>query len=182
MFTHRGISIVFIHPLKQLLTVSYGKFLCKRFISKVISPNLWTEATEFKWEMITERNVSDVFISLTGAYAIATDIETFRSPLSIRCIGYTGIYISSSGSITTKSYVLPMDSQWAVTWMRKINSLPVQKIFQNGKYDNSYLLRYNSPCTNWLWDTAHLFHSFYSELPKDLAWLNAFFLRKVVYW
>ena len=182
LFTHRGISIVFVHPLKQLLTVSYGKFLCKRFVSKVIYPNQWTEATEFKWEMMTERNVSDVFISLAGSYAIAADIETFRSPLSIRCIGYTGIYISSSGSLSTKSYVLPMDSQWAVIWMRKINSLPVQKIFQNGKYDNSFLLRYNSLCTNWLWDTAHLFHSFYSELPKDLAWLNAFFLRKVVYW
>jgi DNA polymerase I-like protein with 3'-5' exonuclease and polymerase domains len=60
--------------------------------------------------------------------------------------------------------------------------LPVQKIFQNGKYDNAYLLRYNAPPTNWLWDTANLFHSYYSELPKDLAFLNAYFLRKVVYW
>ena len=87
LFSHRGISIVFVPPLKQLLTVSYGKFICKRFISKVIFPELWTEATEFKWEMITDRNIEEVYKSLSNAYAIAVDIETFRSPLSIRCIG-----------------------------------------------------------------------------------------------
>ena len=63
LFTHKNISIVFVPPLKQLLTVNYGKFLCKRFISKVVTPDRWTEATEFKWEMIIERGERNVSMS-----------------------------------------------------------------------------------------------------------------------
>jgi len=92
------------------------------------------------------------------------------------------VFVGNTGGLVTRSYVLPVDSVYNLYWMRKFNDLPVQKIFQNGKYDNAYLLRYNSPVRNWLWDTQHFFHCWYSELPKDLAFLNAFFLRKVVYW
>jgi len=182
LFTYRTLEIVFISPLKQLFTVSYGKFIAQRFISKVTAPEAWSEATDFHWTLVDGTNHAEIIQDLSEAYAIAADIETFRSPLSIRCIGYTGVYISESGGITTRSYVLPIDSSFNLAVMRTINALPVQKIFQNGKYDCSYLLRYNAAPTNWLWDTAHLFHSYYSELPKDLAFLNSFFLRKVVYW
>lgn len=182
LFSYKSLEIVFISPLKQLFTVSYGKFIAQRFISKVTAPESWNEATDFSWHLIESSNSQEIINELSQAYAIAADIETFRSPLSIRCIGYTGIYISKSGDITTRSYVLPIDSAFNLSVMRTINALPVQKIFQNGKYDCSYLLRYNAYPANWLWDTAHLFHSYYSELPKDLAFLNAFFLRKVVYW
>lgn len=182
LFVYRGIEIVFISPLKQLFTVPYGSFIARRFISKVVAKETWAEATEFSWTLLDPSNISTAYRDLGDSYAIAADIETFKNPLSIRCIGYTGIFINHLGSISTRSYVLPMDSSFSLTWMRKINALPVPKIFQNGKYDCSYLLRYNAPVTNWYWDTAHLMHSYYSELPKDLAFLNAFFLRRVVYW
>lgn len=182
LFTHKGIEIVFIDPLKQLHTVPYGRFITARYISKVAAKESWSEATEFSWTLIDGTNWEKCYAELSSAYAIAADIETFKQNLAIRCIGYTAIYLSSTGNFSTKSYVLPVDSQWALACMRKVNELPIQKIFQNGKYDNSYLLRYNAPVTNWLWDTAHQFHCWYSELPKDLAFLNAFFLRKVVYW
>ena len=183
VFTHRNLEIVFISPLKQLFTVSYGKFLAARYISKVTDPNAWAEASTFSWTLITPANLEEAYYELSGAYAIAADIETFKDPLSIRCIGYTGIFLDvHTGSFRTSSYVLPIDSTYNLAWMRKINDLPAQKIFQNGKYDCSYLLRYNAPVRNWIWDTAHAMHCWYSELPKDLAFLNAFFLRKVVYW
>lgn len=182
LFSYKSLEIVFISPLKQLFTVSYGKFIAARFISKVTASESWAEASEFSWELLTPVNLESTYNKFKGAYAIATDIETYKRNLAIRCIGYTAVFISSSGSITTKSVVLPIDSSFNLSWMRKFNELPAQKIFQNGKYDCSYLLRYNSPPTNWLWDTAHFMHSWYSELPKDLAFLNAFFLRKVVYW
>lgn len=182
VFEYRNLEIVFINPLSQLMTVPYGKFITARYISKITTPSKWPESTSFSWNLIDVRNVQEIYNELCDAYAIACDIETFKNPLSIRCIGYTGVFLSKEGEITTKSYVLPIDSMWALAWMRKINDIPAQKIFQNGKYDNAYLLRYNAPVRNWLWDTANLFHSYYSELPKDLAFLNAFFLRKVVYW
>jgi DNA polymerase family A len=183
VFTYGNLEIVFIDPLRQLFTVSYGKFLAARYISKVCAPDSWREATPFSWHVLdTSSQIEAAYHDLETAYAIAVDIETFQSPLSIRCIGYCGIFHSSDGRLVTRSYVLPLDSVYNLFWMRKINDLPAQKIFQNGKYDNAYLLRYNAVPRNWLWDTQHFFHCWYSELPKDLAFLNAFFLRKVVYW
>lgn len=183
VFSLPSIEIVFINPLKQLFTVPYGKFLAARYISKVVAVDSWAESTQFTWSVIdSPSKIEAAYHDLSQAYAIACDIETFKNPLSIRCIGYTGIFIGADNSIHTRTYVLPLDSGYNLVWMRKINVLPPQKIFQNGKYDCSYLLRYNAPVTNWFWDTAHFFHSWYSELPKDLAFLNAFFLRKVVYW
>lgn len=182
LFTYKDLEIVFVDPLAQLLTVSYGKFVTSRFISKVVAPQTWQEPAEFKWKILDASNIDSAYAELSTAYAIATDIETTRVNLAIRCIGYAGVYIDNAGAISIRSYVLPLDSEWALAWMRKLNSLPAAKIFANGKYDNSYLLRYNAHPTNWLWDVQHFFHSWYSELPKDLAFLNAFFLRKVIYW
>ena len=183
LFSHKNLEIVFIAPLKQLFTVPYGKFIADRLISKVSAPQSWNEPSEFKWDLLSPSNIESYYRRLEHATAIACDIETFKHNLAIRCIGYTGIFIEQPGNVlTTVSLVLPITDEWSLAWMRKINSLPVPKIFQNGKYDNAYLLRYNAPPTAWYWDTAHLFHSWYSELPKDLAFLNAFFLRKVVYW
>lgn len=182
MFQYKDLEIVFVDPLAQLSTVSYGRFVTERFISKVISPQKWQEPSAFKWQILDAANIEAAYADLSTAYAIATDIETTRTNLAIRCIGFAGVYISDTGDIDIRSYVLPLDSEWALVWMRKINSLPPAKIFANGKYDNSYLLRNNAQPTNWLWDVQHFFHSWYSELPKDLAFLNAFFLRKVVYW
>jgi DNA polymerase I-like protein with 3'-5' exonuclease and polymerase domains len=183
LFSYKNLEIVFIHPLRQLFTVSYGKFIADRFISKVVAKDSWSEPSEFKWALLTPTNIEDYYVQIQSAIALGTDIETFKHNLAIRCIGYTGVFIERGTNVlTTISLVLPIDTEWALAWMRKINSLPIPKIFQNGKYDNAYLLRYNAPPNSWYWDTAHLFHSWYSELPKDLAFLNAFFLRKVVYW
>jgi len=182
LFEYNDIEIVFVPPLKQLFTVSYGRFIASRYISKVTRKDSWPESTEFSFSVLAPNNIESFYASSQAAFATAIDIETTRTNLAIRCIGYTNIFISDTGVITTESAVLPMDSTWALQWMRKLNASPAQKIFQNGKYDCSYLLRYNAPPQNWLWDTAHFMHSWYSELPKDLAFLNAFFLRKVVYW
>jgi DNA polymerase I-like protein with 3'-5' exonuclease and polymerase domains len=183
VFTHNSWEIVFVSPLSHIFSVPYGRFICERFISKVAAPHSWVEATKFDYSFPKPGEMETYYTQFSNAFAIAVDTETFKSPLSIRCIGYTAVFINdSTGAISTKSITFPIDSPFNLEWMRKFNDLPVQKITQNGKYDVAYLLRFNAPLRNWLWDTAHLFHSYYSELPKDLAFLNAFFLRKVVYW
>lgn len=183
LFTYEGIEIVFIEPLSQLLTVSYAKFIYQRHISKVVSPDSWAESTPFVWSLCdSPSKLEAAFNDLSSSFLLSCDIETTRTNLAIRCVGYTGVFRTGTNSIDTRTYVIPMDSSFNLAYVRKLNSLPVAKIFQNGKYDNTYFLRYNAPVTNWVWDTAHQFHSWYSELPKDLAFLNAFFLRKVVYW
>ena len=66
--------------------------------------------------------------------------------------------------------------------MRELNATSCPKIFQNGIYDNSWFLRYGCPCTNWLFDTMDLFHSWYSELPKRLDFVASFCIRESWFW
>lgn len=182
MFVHSDIEFVFIAPLRNLVTVPYGKFLAKRYISKVARPENWDKPSEFSWELLKNSNIEEIFALYHKAFAIAVDIETFKTNAVIRCISYTAL-IAVGEKITSHTCVLSLDSEWALAWMRKFNwELKAGKIFANGKYDVAYLARYNAPIYNYLWDVQNLFHSWYSELPKDLGFLNGFFIRKAMYW
>lgn len=181
------IEVVFIPPLKNLITVSYGKFVATRLISKLTKPEKWYIPTEFHWKVLTPEIEIETFYSFSqsNCFLISVDIETFKENAVIRCLAYTGFWYDSNEptGIHSESVVLPLDSEYALAIMRKWNwELKAPKVFQNGKYDNSYFTRYNAPVFNYLYDTANLFHSWYSELPKDLGFLNSFFIRKAVYW
>lgn len=183
LFERNGITIVFVNPLEHLISVQYGEHLLRRYISKLTQPEAWTESTPFIWDILTASNIERFYESYKRAFAIAVDIETYKENLAIRCVGYTAIFISDSdGSISTHSSVIPMDSEFALAWVRKFNTLPAAKILQNGKYDHAYLARYSAPCHNYLWDTINLFHCWYSELPKDLAFIQGYTLRRSMYW
>lgn len=179
--THDG-EVVVIHPLEQLITVPYGSFTTSRYISKLTEPDKWLPTTKFNWSLFNEATFSEVLARFQTAEAIATDIETYSNPPSIRCVGYTALYFSKQTGWSSESYVIPCDSMYALACIRTLNALPAAKIFQNGKYDISYLQSYNAAPINYLWDTAEFFHSWYSELPKDLATLNSFFVRDSMYW
>jgi DNA polymerase I-like protein with 3'-5' exonuclease and polymerase domains len=178
------IEVVFIQPLKQLVTVPYGKFMAKRIITKLTKPEIWYEPTPFHgFDLLTPANEESSFNLLSNCFLICIDIETFRENATIRCLSYTGFFITEAGNIKSYSCVLALDSEYALAIMRKWNwQLQAPKVFQNGKYDISYLSRYNAPVYNYLYDTANLFHCWYSELPKDLGFLNSFFIREAVYW
>ena len=175
------IEVVIIPPLKSLITVPYGKFLTTRYITKLTKPDTWFKPTPFSWELLTASNEEAYYKSAKSAALICIDIETLRENATIRCLSYTSFFITGS-AITSETVVLPLDSTYALSIMRKWNLLSAPKLFQNGKYDNAYLTRYNAPIYNWLYDTAHMFHCWYSELPKDLGFLNAFMLREAMYW
>lgn len=179
LFTSNNREIVFLHPLEHLITVPYGGFLASRYISKLIKRKDWKQYQPFNWTLAEPSNIEDIFRRYQNAYAIAVDIETFPDPLSIRCVGYTAVFLDGSFHST----VIPCDSTFNLTWIRKFNyELQAPKLLQNGKYDCSYLSMYNAVLYNYLWDTATLFHSWYSELPKDLASLNSFCVRESMYW
>ena len=177
------IEIVFIQPLRQLVTVPFGKFMADRLVSKLVKPEKWYKPTEFDWNILTANNEDSLFSLFSNAFLICIDIETFRENASIRCLSYTAFYWDEIEGTLSESVVLPLDSDYALAIMRKWNwQLKAPKVFQNGKYDISYLTRYNAPVYNYLYDTANLFHCIYSELPKDLGFLNSFFIREAVYW
>lgn len=182
-FVKGGIEFVIVDPLEQIHTVPYGKFLLERFVSKLSYPEKWLPTPQFQWKIIkSEEQFNEAYSYLSSCILIGADIETFRSPLTIRCIGYTGLHISETGELTTKSYVIPLTDSAYLHWMRQINSIEVPKVTQNGKYDHAYLSRFNAPVTQWYWDTATMMHAWYCELPKDLAALQAFFVKDAFYW
>lgn len=182
MFFRDGISVVFVDPLDHLVSVPYGEHLLRRYISKLTSPESWVSSTPFVWDIVTPANVERIYESYKDAFAIAVDIETFKDKLAISCCGYTAIFIEDDGTFKTHSCVIPIDTEFNLAWMRKFNSLPIPKILQNGKYDHAYLARYNAPCSHYFWDTINLFHCWYSEMPKDLAFIQGYTLRESMYW
>jgi DNA polymerase I-like protein with 3'-5' exonuclease and polymerase domains len=181
LFTLRGIEYVIVHPLEHTVTVPYGEFLLKRYTSKLVYKDKWIQAPEFNWCILTHQNIEAEYDKAASCELMAVDIETYKENLAIRCIGFTTLTLIN-GSYISRSTVLPMDSDWAVEWAQKFIDLPCAKILQNGKYDINYLMRYGLTLRNYVWDTATLMHSWYSELPKDLASLSAFFVRESMYW
>ena len=186
-FTFADINIVFINPLKNLLTVPYAKFVTSRVITKLTHPHQWPVATEFTYDIGTPANMQDIFDTYyLQADHIVIDIETIKEPLRITIVGYTAIFFDDAGKAYTHSLVIDLrDTNTAhvmLAWIRKINSLPQSKILQNGKYDTAYLMAYNAEPIAYLHDTANYMHSWYCELPKDLAFLGAFFVREAMYW
>jgi len=175
------LEVLVLNPLKQFVTVSYGKFLFERFISKLTRPNSWYRPSQFVWSMIDESSVQSVYDLLSTADMIAVDIETHRELRAITMVSYTGLWWKQ-GQPQTVSYVLPLDSMWAVSWMRKLNLLEPPKVLQNGKYDCAFFFRYSAPLNNYLWDTINAMHSWLSELPKRLDFTAAFLLRDVEFW
>ena len=176
-----AIEIVFIQPLKQLVTVPYGKFMTSRLVTKLTKPETWYKPTQFTgFTQLTPENADSCFTFAQDSDLICIDIETLREDAQIRCLSFTAFDTTANVSV---SYVLALDSDYALAIMRKwCWELKAPKIMQNGKYDIAYLTRYGAPVYNYLYDTANFFHCWYSELPKDLGFLNSFFIREAVYW
>jgi DNA polymerase I-like protein with 3'-5' exonuclease and polymerase domains len=182
LFKNAGLEYVILDPLAQLLSVPYGQFMAKRYISKLTAKAGWfPQSPQFNWCILTASNIEAEYDRVSSWELCAFDIETFQKNLAIRCIGFTFATLSN-GYYITRSLVLPMDSEFACVWAGKFLSTRSAKIAQNGKYDINYLLRYGIVPNNYVWDTAALMHCWYSELPKDLASLSAFFVREAMYW
>lgn len=182
LFKRGKFEYLILNPLSHLVQVPYASFVFKRFISKISQPFNWRPNSAFRWAIINGSNNDLALEHLQSCFAASFDIETFSTPLAIRCLGFTTIHLDGANGITTHSYVLPLDSLFNLAWGRRYCATSCPKIFQNGKYDNAYLSMFRSPVYNWLWDTATLMHSYYAELPKDLAYLNSFFVRESMYW
>lgn len=182
--TFGGFKVLSLNPLAHLVNTNSGKFLFARYLSKVIYPERWFKQTKFSWEILNANNIDAFYSHCLTATFIAVDIETpLDNPqLKINCVGYCGVWRTSDGHYRTHCGVLPVDSVWAISWMRKFNQLKAPKAFQNGKYDNAYFLRFNAPIYNWLFDTQHLFHSWLAELPKRLDFISSFTIRDMAFW
>lgn len=175
-----GIPTIFIPPLSHLTSVPHCEFLMKRFISKLVTPELWQRTHELTWELADNPNgFSAIRTLMSQAILISIDIETVSN--SIKCCGFTGI-LKRDGQLYSHTVVVPIDTFEQYLLMKDLCENPVAKVFQNGNYDNTYLLRYAVATRNYLYDTYHLMHSWMVELPKSLGFISAMFLLDFRYW
>lgn len=183
IFEKQGYEFLILPPLEQLFTVSYGKHIYKRYFSKIINPSSWLHVPEFRWELFQPARREPLLEVFQTSLLTAVDIETGQeTERIITSVGFTAIHIDSG----TKQYqattvVVPLTDLYSIAFVKEILSTPAPKVFQNGKYDNAYFLRYGCTTKNWAFDTINLFHSWYSELPKDLGFLTSYLLRKWEY-
>ena len=186
-FTHKDLEIVVVPPAEWLVKVNYGKFLYRRYLSKHTAPEAWLVPPEFNWQLLHSGNHAEACGFCSSADFVAIDIETElqygTGEPYITCCSWTAVSLKANKA---RTYVLEIkhaeDKAAALYMLRTMNLTDAPKLFQNGKYDLSYLARWNAVPYNYRYDTATFFHSWYSELPKDLGFLNAFLVRKAMYW
>jgi DNA polymerase I-like protein with 3'-5' exonuclease and polymerase domains len=189
-----NITYVFVHPLKQAVTKTYGQFLLERYAAKITKPAKWIRQDEFNWSLLNTGDEYELAIrDCELADVVSIDIET-RPALSISSISYTCVFIRGNNSrqvapASTKTYVVPLpygldvsDYQYRFTQVGRLNSTSTAKVLQNGKYDIAYFNFFGVPITNYLFDTAVCHHVWYAELPKALGTIAAFYLHKPIYW
>lgn len=176
----KDVQILILNPLNHLVRTASGFFIFKRFISKITRPADWFPQTQFTWEVWKPANSYALLAKFSRAKLLAVDIETYvgDDERRIHCVGYCGLFPDG----TTHTVVVPFKDMLAHKFVKELNASAPAKIFQNGLYDNLYFLRWNAPCANWLYDTQHLFHSWYSELPKRLDFITAFAVREIRFW
>lgn len=176
----RDLDVLILNPLHDLVRSPTGTFLFKRYVSKITQPQNWFPQTKFTHQVATEENLDELIDRFESALLIGVDIETDEdSPLrTISCSGYCGLFPDGS----THTIVLPMRSMAMVKGMQRLNALAAPKVMQGGLYDCAYFYRYNAPVRNYLYDTLHLFHSLYSELPKRLDFVASYAIREIRFW
>ena len=182
LLRRRDTNFLVVDPLSNLVTVTYGKFIFERFISKLLAPNKWFPEPPFSWELFTPAKIQEYMDFFHNSDLIAIDIETIRDDpeRAIECISFTGVMIDGL-EIAFRTVVVPCDSLFNIIFIRNVCGTLPPKTLQNGKYDIAYLLRFGCPITNYLFDTLNLFHSWLSELPKDLGFISSMMVRSYSY-
>ena len=181
MLKLNDIPTIFVAPLEHLATVPHAEFVMERYMTKITNPNSWFKTPDIMWELADIAGEADKIVELfSKALLVSADIETVS--MDIRCCGFSGLFVDENRKLYSHTVVVPMIELWQYDLIKSISELPTKKIFQNGNYDNTYLMRFDVKTNNYLFDTYHLMHSWFPELPKSLGFIAAFFMLDFRYW
>jgi len=175
------IPTMFILPLHYLHTKPWGNFVMNQHLTKFLTPHSITPLPEGEeYVKVTPSNYLDCLEQLSQCTLIAVDIETVNH-ITMDMVGYCGK--KPSGEIVSYIVYLGLEaSEESFTFVRKANLTKPVKVMHNGTYDNQFFARYQCPVQNYILDTEYLFYSAYSELPKSLAFVSAFYNPIARYW
>ena len=176
-----GREVLITRPLWTLVKIEYGKWLMDRYLSKFYAPEEWVTKPNHKWYNLEDKRLWDEFYKTVATKGIlcSTDVETGdKKDLKITMAGFS--FLLNTGDILTG--VVPYSSSQHVQFAKSILSLNTPKVMRNGHYDCSYFLRHNQPPTSYIYDTYHLQHCYYSEIPKSLGFCSSMWIRDIQYW
>ena len=170
------VNFLFLTQLRIMITSPYGELLQRTHLRKILSPESYITQTKFIYKVIqTAQDFNEAHDFLASCNFIALDIETGVG--NIECISFAGF--KDNASI---SYVIDIKDYATYEWMKSLCALDVPKVTHNGMYDMTHLIAWGCPARKWYFDTYALFHSTYSELPRTLAFVTAFYIKESVYW
>lgn len=181
-YTALGMTITLIPPLQQMHTTPEGKFLLKHFTRKLCRPAEFVTRNVFDMFFVEPQNLQRTWEEINAAWLCAVDIETIKEPMRrMTSIAYT--YVTNNGVIRTAVIPhTPDNFPFCLDATRRLNATDSAKITQNGMYDNLYFIMFNAPLRNWRYDTYHLMHSLFPELPKTLHFIAAFTITNYQFW
>lgn len=174
--------VLVLNPLRHTVTKPEGGWLLKQDMTKLA--RLGQTVPEFNYEVFHDSRNSTMPCAsaahwqhiCTNSRLCAVDIEsTIWNTIS--CIGFSFLV---AGDIWT--LVISMDSQASWNLANSLLLSPVPKVFHNGAYDCTHLLRFGLATRNYAFDTEYAWHAWYAELPKNLSFISSIFLPDHSYW
>lgn len=183
-----GLRITLVPGLKQIHTVAEGKFMLQHWSNKLKNnPSLFPiRLPKLVWKTVTPETSVEFEYWIANARIIAIDIETLRENLLIRSCSYTCLHAKTGEArtfvVNLEACRSDSDVDFCLFYIRHANNSAAPKVFQNGRYDNAYFLRFDAPVRGYLYDTYHLMHCLYPELPKTLHFISSFTLPNSTYW
>ena len=181
-----GISVLYLPDLNRIYKEAHMGWLCNHWLRKLSNPSSFIRPVPFSYKLLTITDYTRWESKLNSKEAVlcAIDIETVKDGLLITSCAFTVIF-QRGGKLTSESgtiNLLGTDYEDAMLLLRLLLRTDVAKVMHNGRYDCTYLLRFNALPVNYIFDTYHMQHCLYSELPKDLAFCTQMYLTGVRYW
>jgi len=170
-------------PLHYYHTKPWGKLVLTQHFNKLLNPiSIPRLPTANPFTFVTKENYKACLNTLKQATLIAIDIETTKH-INMDMVGYCARMPDGS----PRAFICDMGSYETIQeehfeFIKQANNLPQPKVFHNGCYDNQFFARYRVPVRNYTFDTEYLFGCIYSELPRSLAFVSAFYNPIARYW
>jgi len=168
-------------PLHYYHTKPWGAMVMEQHFNKLLNGVKVERLPEDNpFTYVVDSNVDACLAILKDAVLIAIDIETNKH-INMDMVGYCARMRYGS----PRAFIVDMGQDITyrqMDFIRRANDLPQPKVFHNGCYDNQFFARYRVPVRNYTLDTEYLFYSIYSELPRSLAFVSAFYNPIARYW
>ncbi len=195
VYMYKDIPCIVVDDILKTKNVKYYSWVVGQDLGKI---RRWL-ANEKRAEPKFDYVVCDDYDSLSAlmdltyneSILIATDIETSHN--FITCIGYSLLLVDGRIINYVVPFVDPTEEDgcyWKTeeleirAWqtVRQVNSCQAFKTMQNGQYDSAYFIKFHIPTKNYLFDSLHLIHSIWPEIPKKLNFISSLVMDHCQYW